>query len=105
MMWPSPPAPLPEERGEGNRSLLSLSCFTTAEKAEAFYMNLRKAFRNIATSIGDSLSEGCLANEEGRKTSTASNGHFDFYEFESCNLNKTFKTTKKLMEETNNESN
>lgn len=92
-------------KGKATPSLLSLSCFTTAEKAEAFYMNLRKAFRNIATSIGDSLSEGCLANEEGRKTSTASNGHFDFYEFESCDLNKTFKTTKKLMEETNNESN
>jgi hypothetical protein len=91
-------------KGKANPSLFSLSCFTTSEKAEAFYANLRKAFRNIATSIGDSLSEGCLANEDGRKTSTASNGHFDFYEFESCDLNKTFKTTKKLTEEQNNEN-
>ena len=91
-------------KGKATTSLLSLSCFATAENAETFYMNLRKAFRNIATSIGDSLSEGSLANEDGRKTSTASNGHFDFYEFDSCDLNKTFQITKKLMEEQNNES-
>ena len=92
-------------KGKATTSLLSLSCFTTADNAETFYSNLRKAFRNIASTIGDSLSEGCLANEDGRKASTASNGHFDFYEFESCDLNKTFQITKKLMEEQNNENN
>ena len=34
-------------KGKANISLLSLSCFTTAEKAETFYTNLRKAFKNI----------------------------------------------------------
>ena len=86
-------------KGKATTSLLSLSCFTTAEKAESFYTNLRKAFKNVANSIGDSLSEGNLTNEDGRKTSTADNGHFDFYEYKSCDLNKTFQITKSLMEE------
>lgn len=90
-------------KGKANMSLLSLSCFTTSEKAETFYTNLCKAFKNATHSIGDSLSEGHLANEDGRKTSTADNGHFDFYEYESCDLNKTFKITKNLLEEKTDE--
>ena len=86
-------------KGKANMSLLSLSCFTTTEKAEAFYTNLCKAFKNAPTSIGDSLSEGRLANEDGMKTSTTTNGHFDFYEYEACDLNKTFQITKNLLEE------
>lgn len=86
-------------KGKANTSLLSLSCFATAEKAESFYTNLSKAFKNAANSIGDSLSEGCLANEDGRKTITVDNGHFDFYEYESCDLNKKFQITKNLIEE------
>lgn len=92
-------------KGKANMSLLSLSCFTSADKAETFYTNLRKAFKNVHTSIGDSLSEGCLADEDGRKTSTAPNGHFDFYEYETCDLNKTFQITKNLMEEKTDENN
>lgn len=84
--------------GKGNTSLLALSCFSTTEKAELFYLNLRKTFKNIASTIGDSLSEGKLSNEDGRKTKTASNGHFDFYEYEACDLNKTFQITKNLIE-------
>ena len=34
-------------KGKANISLLSLSCFTTAEKAETFYTNLRNAFKNV----------------------------------------------------------
>lgn len=90
-------------KGKANTSLLSLSCFTTAEKAESFFTNLCKAFKNAPNSIGDSLSEGNLANEDGRKTTTADNGHFDFYEFESCDLNKTFQITKSLIVEKNDE--
>ena len=54
--------------GKSNTSLLALSCFSTTDKAELFYLNLRKAFKNIASTIGDSLSEGKLSNEDGRKT-------------------------------------
>ncbi len=85
-------------KGKGNTSLLALSCFTTAEKAETFYTNLRKAFKNAPNSIGDSLAEGSLANEDGLKTVSSANGHFDFYEYEACDLNKTFQITKNLIE-------
>ena len=96
----SNPKRMLQDMGKGNAttSLLSLSCFTTAEKAELFYTNLRKAFKNAANSIGDSLSEGRLPNEDGKKTITAGNGHFDFYEYESCDLNYSFKITKNLIE-------
>lgn len=83
-------------KGRANISLLSLSCFATTDKAETFYANLRKAFKNVSDSIGDSLAEGNLTNDDGRKTSTATNGHFDFYEYESCDLNRSFRITKSL---------
>lgn len=83
-------------KGRSNTSLLALSCFVTAHQAESFYANLRKAFKNAVNSIGDALAEGTLANDDGMKTSESGNGHFDFYEFENCDLNKTFKVTKIL---------
>lgn len=86
-------------KGKANISLLSLSCFTSEEKAETFYANLRKTFKNVQYSIGDSLSEGCLTNDDGRMTSAAANGHFDFYEYTTCDLNITFQITKSLVEE------
>ncbi len=92
-------------KGKANMSLLSLSCFTEAEKAETFYRNLCKAFKNIPHTIGDSLSEGCLTNDDGRMTSIADNGHFDFYEYETCDLNKSFQITKNLTENENDEKN
>ena len=84
-------------RGKATTSLLALSCFTTPEKAEVFFRNLQKAFRNISTAIGDSLSEGILSNEDGMKTATTGNGHFDFYEYEGCDLNSSFQITEKLL--------
>ena len=77
-------------------SLLALSCFDTPSKAETFYENLKKAFKNISTSIGDALSEGVLTNDDGRKTMTANNGHFDFYEYVGCDFNSTFQITRQL---------
>lgn len=86
------------KRGKVDTSLLALSCFDTGEKAVAFYNNLRKAFKNVASSIGDSLAEGILTDEDGLKTDTSKNGHFDFYEYQECDLNKTFQITKQLKE-------
>lgn len=92
-------------KGKTNMSLLSLSCFTEAERAETFYRILCKAFKNVQNTIGDSLSEGCLTNDDGLMTSVASNGHFDFYEYECCDLNQTFQITKKLVEDKQDENN
>ena len=92
-------------KGKANVSLLSLSCFIEAEKAETFYRNLCKAFKNVQNTIGDSLSEGRLTNDDGLMTSVAGNGHFDFYEYECCDLNRTFQITKKLVEDKQDEKN
>ena len=86
-------------KSKASMSLLALSCFDTPSKAETFYGNLKKAFKNISTSIGDALSEGVLKNDDGRKTETANNGHFDFYEYVACDLNKTFQITKQLTDD------
>ena len=83
-------------KNRATTSLLALSCFDKAERAGTFYRNLKKAFHNISSTIGDSLSEGILADEDGKKTITNTNGHFDFYEYEGCDLNKTFLITKDL---------
>lgn len=83
-------------QGRGNTSLLALSCFDTEPHAERFYTNLRKAFKNVVSAVGDALAEGVLTDEDGLKTAESSNGHFDFYEYENCDLNKTFKITKLL---------
>ena len=84
-------------KSKASMSLLALSCFDTPSKAETFYSNLKKAFKNISTSIGDALSEGVLNDDDGKKTETANSGHFDFYEYVGCDLNKTFQITKQLI--------
>ena len=84
-------------KGKATTSLLALSCFTTSEKAAIFYNNLQKAFRNISNAIGDSLSEGVLTNDDGMKTASTEKGHFDFYEYEGCDLNSSFQITKQLI--------
>ena len=84
--------------GKASTSLLALSCFSTSAKAENFFSNLQKAFKNIANTIGDSLSEGTLSNNDGMKTTTADNGHFDFYEFSGCDLNNSLVITKQLID-------
>lgn len=83
-------------KGKETTSLLALSCFATSEQAESFYGNLRKTFKNISKSIGDALTEGTLTNEDGKNTADSPNGHFDFYEYIGCDLNKTFRITKEL---------
>lgn len=83
-------------KNSASTSLLALSCFTTSERAKAFYANLRKAFKHAASYIGDSLAEGILTNDDGMMTTPSTNGHFDFYEYEGCDLNKTFHITRKI---------
>ena len=66
-------------KGNANTSLISLSCFDTAPHA-------------------DSISEGNLKNEDGLITTPANNGHFDFYEYAGCDLNKSFVITKNMID-------
>ena len=47
--------------------------------------------RNIYKAIGDSISSGIVTNNDGNITTPASNGHYNLFEFPSCDLSKTFK--------------
>lgn len=83
-------------KGKADTSFLALSCFANNSQAEFFFSNLQKAFKNAKNSISDALVEGILTNEDGMKTSANQSGHFDFYEYEQCDLNKLFKITRRL---------
>lgn len=52
---------------------------------------LAKNMRNIYKAIGDSISSGIVSNNDGNITPPASNGHYNLFEFPSCDLSKTFK--------------
>ena len=47
--------------------------------------------RNIYKAIGDGISSGIVANNDGNITIPASNGHYNLFEFPLCDLSKTFK--------------
>lgn len=68
----------------------ALSCFIEKDKAIKFYHLLAKNMRNIYKAIGDSISSGIVTNNDGNITAPASNGHYNLFEFPSCDLSKTF---------------
>ena len=68
----------------------ALSCFTEKGKAIKFYHLLAKNMRNIAKAIGDGISSGIVTNNDGNITIPDSNGHYNLFEFPSCDLSKTF---------------
>lgn len=90
-------------KGKATTSMLALSCFNSSGKAKAFYSSLCKSFRNAPQAIGDCLAEGILNNHDGRKTVENNKGHFDFYEYEGCDLSESFKVKSVLVNRDNDE--
>ncbi len=75
----------------------ALSCFDSRSHAERRYEALCKSFKNAPKVIGDTLCGGTLRDEDGMVTEVeADTGHFDLYESEVCDLNKTLKTIVRL---------
>jgi hypothetical protein len=75
----------------------ALSCFSEEEKAIKRYNMLKKTFKHISTTMGDSLYSGILTNEDGLITEVdKDSGHYDLYEYEGCDLNKTLNFKKSL---------
>lgn len=74
----------------------ALSCFTDKGKAIKFYHLLAKSMRNIPKSIGDSISSGNISNTDGNITVPSANGHFNLFEFPSCDLSNTFRLEEEL---------
>jgi len=70
----------------------ALSCFGDTDKAKERYKALQKNFKQIHQTIGDSMVQGVISNEDGRITTENNVSHFDLYEFKQCDLNKSFTT-------------
>ncbi|MCR4774086.1 MAG: hypothetical protein K5854_06995 [Prevotella sp.] len=76
----------------------ALSCFDDETKAVDRYRNLQESFPRISKTIGDSICQGNIGNDDGLVTKVDSNsGHFDLYEFLECDLNKSFKIKYSLL--------
>lgn len=75
----------------------ALSCFDDEEKAEARYYALKRNFKHIVKTLGDSLFAGKIENEDGLITDVERESrHYDLYEYVGCDLNKTLNFKKKL---------
>lgn len=74
----------------------ALSNLETEGQAMAFYRYLHKICKNVRKQIGDSLSFGVLTQKDGLITDTDTNGHFDLYESDTCDLSQTFTIVKSL---------
>lgn len=69
----------------------ALSCFGDSNKAKSRYAALKATFKQIQQTIGDSLAQGIISNNDGQITEEDINtSHFDLYEYKTCDLNKTF---------------
>lgn len=92
------PNRLSQEIKKGNVTTngYALSNFETMAQAECRYEYLRKVCKNIKLSIGDALSGGTIENDDGMITETNGVGHFELYEYESCDLNHKFHVIKEL---------
>jgi hypothetical protein len=75
----------------------ALSCFNEEEKAVNRYNALKHSFKQIRMTMGDALYGGKLSNEDGLITDVDRlTGHYDLYEYEECDLNKTLTFKRAL---------
>lgn len=74
----------------------ALSCFNTEDNAESAYRSLSRNFKKISQTIGDALTSGSITSSDGMITSIETSGHFDLYEYSSCDLNVSFTLVKQL---------
>ncbi len=91
------PKRLLKEQDSKKCSLYGLSCFSKEIGAKSFYVNITNSIPNIHKSIGNTLSIGHIQSVDGLITEEDSKTHFDLFEYESCDLNKSFSPKEKLM--------
>lgn len=76
----------------------ALSCFENEEKTELRYRILKKTFKLISKTIGDSIAEGTLNACDGMITKPdMQTTHFDLYEFSEFDANRTFTFKRTLI--------
>ncbi len=76
----------------------ALSCFDNEDKAVSRYRKLCKTRKKISLVLGDALSFGHLNDTDGMISNVdLDTRHFDFYEFENCDLSNTFSIKRILI--------
>ena len=76
--------------GEKKCRLFGLSCFKDDQKAIHFFEEIKKNNPMIKKSLGDSLSSGILSRNDGMITLEDEWTHFDFFQYEDCDLTLRF---------------
>ncbi|MDD6002480.1 MAG: hypothetical protein PUC50_09875 [Bacteroidales bacterium] len=75
----------------------ALSCYDNEDKAVERYLDLCKINKKMPLTLGNALSSGHLHNSDGMISAIEPHTrHFDFYEYESCNLSQSFTIKRKL---------
>lgn len=72
-------------------SSCGLSMFTTEKLAKDRFNDLSKRNKNIHKSIGDKLALVSISPQLGVSSKIGPNGHFDFFEYDGCEL-KTYSS-------------
>ena len=78
-------------------TLLALSCYKDADKATACFSELRKNYKQIEKTIGDSLFGGIISSNDGDVTPANEMTHFNLFESTQCDLNRTFTFKRPLI--------
>lgn len=78
-------------------SLYGLSCFSKERGAKQFFTNILNDIPNIYKSIGNTLSTGFIQSDNGLMSEEDTQTHFDLFEFEDCDLRKSFVHKEKLI--------
>lgn len=60
------------------------------------YAALKRKFRNIEKTLGDSLAVGDIEPEHGRCTEPDKYGHFDLHEYAGTNLSQVFQVIRRM---------
>lgn len=77
--------------------LFSLSCFLGKKEAMAFFKEMKRNHKNFEKTVGDSLCEGVLRNDDGHVSPPDDKTHFELFESSTCNLSNSFKVTESLI--------
>lgn len=68
----------------------ALSMHDTIDASLDAYKNLQKTVVNIKKLFGDHIAEGFLTSNDGLITKSSQNGHFDFHEYTTSNVQSKF---------------
>lgn len=75
-----------------------LSMFTTESQARAKFNKLRKRNNEIYKILGEKIASGTITPDLGERSEISrSTGHFDFFEYESCDLSQHFSIVGDLV--------